>query len=444
MSTTSRTRVFIVIVVSLCSPALARAQDASQAAPAGTRSIADTPFQLILPSEHLLGDWYGMRSWLEDHGITPTLTFVTDALGNPTGGQRQGFTGFSNLGVDLQLDLEKLYGPKGGSFEISTSYRFGVSLSQKYIGNTFNVQQVCCGPTFRVVDVAYRQQLLDDRLSFRVGRIATGDDFLVSPYNYVFVQNGFDGNPVGIFFNSPGMTAYPNATWGALVKGKPTERTYVMGGWYNGDPSIRDNSHHGLDWSMRGPLFAIGEVGYQANGLAGDQGLLGNYKAGLWYDNSQYTDFNTVARGHSPHATRGNWGFYGLFDQVLVQFGERSGNRGFGVTGSLLVSPDQSVSQMPFFSTAGFLVRGIFPSRPTDVGGFGVVFGYFSNDLQDSQRRAQQAVQRFETALEATYRLRFLGDSFFFQPDLQYIIRPGGTGRTSNAVVLGAQTGINF
>src|SRR4029077_16245386 len=39
-------------------------QDDSQA-PAGTRSIAGTPFQLILPSQHLLGDWYGMRSWLE-------------------------------------------------------------------------------------------------------------------------------------------------------------------------------------------------------------------------------------------------------------------------------------------------------------------------------------------------------------------------------------------
>jgi len=61
MSTKSQTRVSIVIVVFLCSPALARAQDASQA-PAGTRPIADTPFQLSLPSEHLLGDWYGMRN----------------------------------------------------------------------------------------------------------------------------------------------------------------------------------------------------------------------------------------------------------------------------------------------------------------------------------------------------------------------------------------------
>ena len=53
-------------------------------------------------------------------------------------------------------------------------------------------------------------------------------------------------------------------------------------------------------------------------------------------------------------------------------------------------------------------------------------------------------LQRFETALEATYRLGFSRDAFFFQPDLQYIIRPGGTDRTSNAVVIGFQTGSTF
>jgi len=109
-----------------CRPRPGRSQ-----APAGTRSLADTPFQLILPREHLLGDWYGLRSWLEDHGITPTLTFVTDALGNPTGGMQQGFRAANNLGLDLRFDLEKLYGPKGGSFELSISQRFGSSLSEK-------------------------------------------------------------------------------------------------------------------------------------------------------------------------------------------------------------------------------------------------------------------------------------------------------------------------
>src|SRR5262245_42175639 len=88
-------------------------------------------------------------------------------------------------------------------------------------------------------------------------------------------------------------------------------------------------------------------------------------------------------------------------------------------------------------------------SRPTDVAGLGIVYGHFSNDLQDSQRRAQQlgspvGIQRYEIALELTYRFRFYRDSFFFQPDLQYIIRPGGTGRIADAFVAGFQVGINF
>src|SRR6266446_6020892 len=443
-----RVRVSIVIVVVCCSAAVARSQDINEAS-AGTRSLGPLPFQLILPREHLLGDWYGTRTWLEDRGIVPTLTFVTDSLGNPSGGKEQGFTTANNVGLDLNLDLERLCGLEGGSFLLSMSYRFGGSLSANYIHNVFTAQQVFGGETFHLINLAYQQKLFDDRVELRIGRIGAGDDFLVSPYNYVFVQNGFDGNPVGIFFNAPGMTAYPNATWGGLVKVKPTERMYVMGGVYNGDPSIRANTHHGVDFSLDGPLFAIAEVGYQRNGLPGDTGLLGNYKAGFWYDNSRFPDFTTAGRGQAPHVTRGSWGFYGLFDQVLVHFGEPGSNRGFGVTGSLIIAPDESISQMPYFFTAGFLVRGVFPSRPTDVGGFGIVYGHFSNDLQDAQRRAQQfdptvGVQRYEMALEWTYRLRFFGDAFFFQPDLQYIIRPGGTGQHANAVVLGFQSGFNF
>lgn len=442
------TRIVVAAVVVLGWAALAGAEEAPTP-PAATRALSDTPFQLVLPREHLLGDWAGVRTWLEDHGVTPTLTLVTDALGNPIGGARHGFRGASNLGLDLRFDLDRLVGLTGGSFDVSFSERFGSSLSKEDIGNVFTVQQVFGGQTYRVVHVAYQQTLWDGRIELRVGRIAAGDDFLVSPYNYVFVQNGFDGNPVGVFFNAPGMTAYPNTTWGGRAKGMLTERSYVMAGLYNGDPSIRANEHHGADWSMAGPLFAIVEAGYQVNGRPGDAGLLGNYKAGFWYDDSRYIDFTTVARGRDPRVSRGNWGIYGLFDQVLVRFGEPGSYRGVGVTGSVLVSPDQSISQMPFFFTAGLLVRGAFASRPTDVAGLGVVHGRFSDDLQDSQRRARRSdpsvgVQRHETALELTYRFSLRGGALFFQPDLQYIVRPGGTGRIRDALVAGFQAAINF
>src|SRR5262249_46258797 len=145
------------------------------------------PVQLTLPRDHLFADWYGARTWLDDRGIDPTFTFVTDSRGNPTGGTRQGFTTANNVGLDLNFDLKKLVGLEGGSFLFSMSYRFGGSLSANYIHNFFPVQQVFGGETFRVVNVAYLQKLFDDRVEVRLGRIPTGDDFLVSPFNYVFV-----------------------------------------------------------------------------------------------------------------------------------------------------------------------------------------------------------------------------------------------------------------
>ena len=77
------------------------------------------------------------------------------------------------------------------------------------------------------------------------------------------------------------------------------------------------------------------------------------------------------------------------------------------------------------------------------------LFGHLSDDLRDAQRVAQRldpkvGVQQEETVLEWNYTFRFKNSAFFFEPNLQYIIRPGGTGNIPNAFVVGAQTGINF
>ncbi len=53
---------------------------------------------LVLPVDHFFGDWCGYRTELEAGGIKPTLTFVSDMLGNPVGGMRRGFTEADNLG----------------------------------------------------------------------------------------------------------------------------------------------------------------------------------------------------------------------------------------------------------------------------------------------------------------------------------------------------------
>jgi len=411
--------------------------------------INQRPFVFVLPRDHFLGDWWGLRTELENAGITPTLTYVSDIGANVTGGKNQGGSYDDNIGLNLLMDMDKIANIEGGTFLLSMSQRDGNSLSQRHVGNVFTIQQVYGGETFKIIDAAWQQKLLDDRVELRIGRIAAGDDFLVSKYDYWFMQNGFDGNPVGIFLNAPGMTAYPNSAWGALVKFIPTKRTYIMAGIYDGDTSIRSNEYHGLGLSMHGPIFAIGEMGYRCNGLPGDSDYLGDYKIGYWYDDSLYSEYGTEGYAYGAADRRGNFGIYGLFDQVVLPWGPQYSSRGLGVFGSVLVSPDQSVSQMPYFFTVGMTGRGFTDARPTDIAGFGVVYGQFSDELHAAEVREDAlgqpiTAQGHEAVLELTYRFNMDNRSLFFQPDLQYVIRPGGSSRVHDAFVIGCQIGVNF
>jgi porin len=411
--------------------------------PETPNSVNLRPFIFVLPRDHFFGDWLGVRTSLENAGVTPTLTYLTDIAGNVSGGKNQGVAYADNIGLNLLFDLNKLAGIDGGSFLLSMTQRDGSSLSQRHVHNAFSTQQDFGGQTFHLLNVAYQQQLFDDHIELRIGRLSAGDDFLVSKYDYLFEQNGFDGNPVGIFFNAPGMSAYPAATWGALLKVLPTKRTYIMGGIYNGDASIRENEYHGANFSMDGPVFAIGEMGYRCNGLPGDSQYLGDYKVGGWYDDNLYTDYNSGA------STRGNWGAYALFDQVVLPFGEMYSNRGLGIFGSAILSPDETRSQLPYFFTGGFAWRGISEARPTDMVAFGFEWGQFSDDLRSSELREADlgepiAGQGHEEVMEWLYRFNFDKRRLFFQPDIQYVIHPDGTETYRNALVLGCQIGINF
>jgi len=435
----SRPLSFALGLLLVCTPAVFAQQQTSDDTATDTTSRV---FELGLPSDHLLGDWGGLRTHLEESGITPRWFFITDVAGNPSGGRAQGATQASSTELSLFFDLDRIAGLKGGSVFASFSQRWGNRLSTNYVGNIFSEQQIYGFETFRVIDFSYQQKLFDDRVELRLGRFAATDDFLNSPYNYGFMSNTFCGNPFGILLDAPGMTAY-TGTWAALGKVKPTKRTHIMTAIYDGDPRIRENKYHGVNLSMNGPFFAMWEVGYQVNGLPGDSLRLGNYKFGGWYDHATLIDFESGAK------KRGSWGYYGLFDQVLIPFGSSGSNRGLGVFGSMTVAPDSHVQQLPLYFTAGVSARGLSDARPRDAISFGVATGYFS----DALKRAQQdghflspdgGIQDHETVVEMTYRIDFHRGAFFVQPDFQYIIRPGGTGRLADAPVFGAQLGINF
>ena len=425
--------------------------DSAQSVPVNERSFQEGT--VILPADHLFGDWLGRLPGWEASGFKPTLTWLTNFAGNPVGGREQGFTECENLGLDLVFDLEKSRGICDTYFHVSMSQRSGESLTNQYIGNVFSTQQVFGGETFRLVNVDLQRYFCDRTMDVRLGRIAVADDFMVSPYFWYFMSGGINGNPAAVNINAPGMNGYPNATWAARVRAATTPRTYAMLGVYNGDPDIRNNDNHGCDFSMRGPLFAIAEVGYQRNGQPEDEGKLGNYKLGGYYNGGSFDKFSAsqFAPGIGPPAgtEQGNWGYYALFDQVIFQPYGKDDPHAMGIFGSIAVAPDQSINQLPFFVNGGTLIRGVNPSRPTDTLGFGVIYGKFSRDLQAAQQLAQAlaptvGVQEYELVFECAYRIRMRNGAMFFQPDFQYIVNPGGAHQYADAFQVGAQAGVNF
>ncbi len=460
--THARRRARRALAVALC---VGAALLVGSAAPAGadvSRAGGMAPFSLFDEAAalagpdrpFLTGDWGGVRTRLLDLGIAPILTFVTDVQGNPTGGRHQAVRESDELALSVTADLDRLAGWAGARFLLSFSMRSGTSLSDRDIGNVFTVSQVCCAHTYRLVNVALEQSLFDDRVNVRGGRIAAGDEFLTSPLYDNFVQAAFNGNPMGILFNVP-ISVDPVATWGMRARVRPISQLSLMAGVYNGDPTLGDNDKHGVDWTMRGPLFAIGEIGLHLNQEPLATGLPGNYKVGGYYQAGDVPDLFRDVNGGSialsglpPQMHNGNGGFYILLDQMIYRDGGAGSGRGLTPFVSLVFAPDSSVNTMPFFANGGLIYRGLFPSRPRDTAAFGAAYGAFSSQLARSQRDARSAgsgagIQKYEVALELTYIVqatRWLQ----VQPDLQYIVKPGGTGKIPNALVLGFQLALTL
>jgi porin len=403
--------------------------------------------------KYLLGDWLGARSQLADEGIRPLVLFITDPFVNTTGGRRQGFSEYDLLGLDLLVDTDKLLAWPGGEFRIGFANNSGTSLSQKYVANNFPIQLAdVADANPRLTYLSYTQSVLDDKLSVRFGRLTInsvyGEEFAGSQYFKAFASVGFNLVPIGIFLNAPGAFGYPLTTWGARVKLEPVESFYAMVGCYNGDPEVKKGDRHGVDFTMRGPPFVIGEVGYRRNYGQYAAGLPGNVKLGAYFNGGSAEVFTSGLASRPSETVEGRYGFYLLGDQAMRRWGAPAEKRHLGVFAAFVAAPDNRANQLPYFFDAGLVAYGFLPNRSRDFSGFGVAYGSYSSDL----RRAEEAqvltdsavrVQSWEMTLEWTYGCT-VRPGLLVQPDVQYVINPSGNKAIPNALAVGVNVVFNF
>ena len=423
-------------------------------------AMANMPHN-VMEFEHASGNWGGGRDFLDRHGVEISLTYTSDMAGNPVGGiSPHGFTYCDNIALGLFLQTEKLFGWKDGYFMMSLLQRDGLNLSQKNIGNQFTVQQVFGGPTFHWYELSYEQKFFDAHASVKLGRIAAGDDFAVSPLYWLYMNNGIDGNLQALPVNGR-FSTYPNTVWGSRLKVDLTSTTVARLGVYQATPL---NSINGLNWDFypSNGVMLLGQYSWNPEffhpssasleketaaafsdsssnkniNKPSARGLDGHYWMGGYYSTMEYSQFNSSTM--LPNA----YGFYWHADQTVYRVDSIS-DKGLILWSAYALSPQQNVSKVSFQVNGGAVYTGLIPARDNDATILGFIYGNFSSSYAGAQQAAGNGSPNYELVYEAGYRINFTKFAYF-QPDVQWIINPGGLGSTPNALVIGAQTGVIF
>jgi porin len=245
----------------------------------------------------------------------------------------------------------------------------------------------------------------------------------------------------------------------------------VLAAVFSGDPAGRDCldipqrcNAHGTTFSFTGGSLWMSEAQYRVNQGKQAAGLPGIYKLGGWYATADYADQHfgvdpttgavlSLADPAMPDPLfrRGNWGLYGVADQMVW--------RGTASSLNLFVRGGGSPTDrnlVSYYVDGGAGLKGPLPGRPDDTLTLGIAYVKISPDAVALDRDLLAvngpplAVRDEEVLVELSYSAQ-LAPWWILQPDLQYIHHPNGgqnpddaTLTVKDALFGGVRTTIKF
>jgi porin len=374
--------------------------------------------------QRLTGDWGGIRTRLEDRGITFEGSIAGYFGKNLTGGVNTGKNGGAYLlNINATLDSQKLWGYPGGTFFIN--FRTENGLHTSLDGSLESTSHLYSPERTEASEAWYEQKLLYDKVRVRIGKIDANTEFANNSNGGEFLNSYASNAPTIVAFPTD-----PNPAFGVDVFVYPTSNFYAGIGAYDGSLQT------GVSTGLTGPAnvfhlhseFLIAEVGATWTAPGARDGRLG---IGVWHDTAALTRFGG---GTENGAT----GPYLTLDQTLWRKnpdvdGDKQGIAMFGTAGYA----DPGISAVNYQFGGGLKWTGPITSRGGDILGFGASYIRLSADTGSGFTRPD------ETTIETFYKLR-LNTWFSVQPDLQYIHNPGGVASRHDAIAFTLQALVDF
>jgi porin len=437
-------------------------------------------FNGIERSSSLLGDMWGVRSFLSKYGVTLTILETSEVLGNVSGGVHQGVDYDGLTQMQLQLDTQRAFHFYGGTFNVSGLQIHGDNLSANNLLTLQTASGIEADRATRVWELWYQQKFLDeDRMDVKIGEQSLDQEFMVSQNAGLFVNTMF-GWPMLPSADLPGGgPAYPLAAPGIRLRVRPINGLTFLAGVFNGSPVVNNTGDpqqqnpSGTSFPVNGGALAIGEVQYSFPALGSmvysgqSQTLAGVYKLGFWYDTESFADQEYNNDGESlasvttfamPMTHHGDYAFYGVMDQMIWRDSmDEDGDRSISWFARAMGTPDEDRNLIDFSLNAGLTFHEPIYHRDDDTCGIGMGFakvGDHAAGLDEDTSfytGAYYPVRSSETFVEATYQYQ-LTPWCQIQPDFQYVFNPGGGipnpdspgQRVKDEAVLGVRLNILF
>jgi porin len=454
-----------LLATAACWPAMAQTGNSDPSQQLSWPSPQTPAQKNVAPSvEHLLGDWGGVRTNLENQGIFLTLDALTEFAGNVSGGVKQGATFASQVGFGADIDWQRLAGIMGLSTHVIIVNRSGSSDSALFGDNFMPVQEIYGSGgnvAMHLVSAYAEEAMFEGSLDIAAGRMNVENDFASSPLYCNYMNNGLCGDPKALPGGDIGHSAYPDAAWAARVRVRPTPDTYVQTGVYEVNQGLYsdENFRSGFkfDDSQDSGVYVPVEVAYEP--LLGSAKMPGHYKIGFGYDSSStYKDFSSALNAASnttsgvPVPTHaGNTQTWILVDQMLLRQGPGDQDGIVALGGFVHNDPNNSPYAEQYF--AGALDHGFWRARPQDTAALLFTYNTVSGVLGKVQAlesefgipfsNAATGVQTHEMIFEVNYDIH-AARGVNFQPDFQYVFRPNAQVNIHNATVFGFRAHVVF
>ena len=417
---------------------------------------------------NLLGDIGGLRTKLGNYGVSLAITDVETLLGNVSGGVKQGAAMQGLTTATVQLNTGKALGLPGGTFNVSALQIHGNNnFSSGYLDDIQTANGTEAENSTRLWELWYDQSFAGGAFDIKLGQQSVDQEFIISKYGALFV-NAFAGFPAvpseDLYAGGPD---YPLSSLGVRVQVKPTSAVTILAGVFDDNPSggpfARDPQSldvGGTKFNLNTGALFMGEVQFATNLVVGQPGT---YKLGFWYDTGNFPDQAVDQQGlslASPASDgvaamhRGNYSVYGVVDQTLWQ--PKDSPRSLNTFFSAMGAPGDR-NLLSFSTYGGLTLTDPLPGRDNDTAGVYVGVVKVSGQAANLDRAkaffsgVNIPTRGAETLIELTYQAQ-VTPWLQVQPDLQFILNPGGgllnpntpVERLRNEVVVGVHTAVTF